>query len=145
MAKVRKFLCLTVLTLLFSALVTSPTFAASSVSNWHVDLTSTEPVDVGQSFSVEAGSTVTLRVDQYVKDSNGTEDKTKAANVTYYLYNVVTGDDSFSFPVWKSVGGAHGDPAECHFLGVKKGTYVFKAKNNISSTVATGGNVYVGK
>lgn len=53
MAIVRRFLSLSVLTLLFSSLVASPTFAASSVSNWHKDVEANSTIEVGKSFCVE--------------------------------------------------------------------------------------------
>ncbi|AWB43010.1 hypothetical protein DCC85_01350 [Paenibacillus sp. CAA11] len=136
---------LAVFTLLFSVLfASSPTFAASSVSNWHTVLKGEDTVNVGQSFKVGSSGTVTVMVDQYVKDTNGNEDRSQAANVTYYLYNVVSGK-SVSFTVSASVGGALGAPASKTFTDVNAGTYIIKAQNNLSASVATGGNVYVSK
>ncbi|MFU1797204.1 hypothetical protein ACM1RC_25295 [Paenibacillus azoreducens] len=163
MVKSGKFLRLAVFTFLFSVLAASPTFAessvsessiaessvsessiaASSVSNWHVDLEPSASNYVGQSFRVAvSGSSVTVAVDQYVKDFNGNEDKSKAANVTYFLHNTVSGNE-VPFTVDASVGGANGAPAYKTFTNVNAGTYIIRARNNISSRVATGGNVYV--
>lgn len=142
LVKAGKFLCLTVFTFLLTFMVASPTFAASSGTSWHDGLGPNQSKQVGLAFRVDAGSTITLGVDQYVMESNGNWGKN--ADVTYTIHNVSTQRDLESFRVDHSVGGAAGAPAYSRpYTNVRAGTYVIIARNNTSSNVATGGNVYV--
>lgn len=136
-------MCLTVLTFLLTFLVASPAFAASSGTSWHDGLGPHESKQVGLAFRVDAGSTITLGVDQYVRLSNGNWGKN--ADVTYTIRSVSSGGYlEPSFRVRHSVGGAAGSPAFSRpYTNVKAGTYVIIAKNNTSYNVDTGGNVYV--
>lgn len=151
MAKTRKYFLATILTLIISALVTSSLFAATSVTSWHSTLAKSTGnnnlVGVGSSFKVLKGTDVTIKVDQYVKGSNGAWDKSKTANVTYYLVNVDTGKkDEYTLTANGNFGGATNKPAASKTFKVKTaGEYMVSAKNNITYDVATGGNVYLSK
>ncbi|MNW27580.1 hypothetical protein D3C74_43800 [compost metagenome] len=148
MVKARKFFMATVLTLLFSALVASPLFAATSVSNWHTTLYGKNIREVGSSFYVTKGSYVTIKVDQYrMLTGYGDVDRNSNANVKYELYNQWTNEIERSKSFHGNYGGAFGDPGEVTFYNLPEADYIVVITNNIDTPygTATGGNVYVSK
>lgn len=114
-----------------------------SVSNWHTTLSNKlQNFDVGQSFAVAQGSTVTIKVDQYVVGADGKQDKSKTAKVNYLLYNTLS-QKGVPFTVDGNVGGANGVPTSATFTNMNAGTYVVRVSNPLDAKVAIGGNVYV--